>query len=162
MLFAARSSRQQPQPPPPQQQQQPPPQRRRRARRRSRCRRGRELRLCPAERGRAPPLRAGEGAAGAGSPEAALRRVTEAAEDARRGRGASRGCGGHPGETRGDLRAGNWAREDQGTGEDAENRGRGGQEARPEPSPGRRRRSPRFSEPAGAVLSGRRRGRRGR
>ena len=45
---------QQPQPPPPQQQQQPPPQRRRRARRRSRCRRGRELRLCPAERGRAP------------------------------------------------------------------------------------------------------------
>ena len=115
MLFAARSSRQQPQP------QQPPPQRRRRrARRRSRCRRGRELRLCPAERGRAPPLRAGEGAAGAGSPEAALRRVTEAAEDARRfgagarRRGASRGYGGRPEETRGDFQAENWAREDQG------------------------------------------------
>ncbi|KAI5255986.1 Triple Functional Domain Protein [Manis pentadactyla] len=113
--------------------------RRRRARRRSRCRRGRELRLCPAERGRAPPLRAGEGAAGAGSVEAALLRVTEAAEDARRGRAAGSDPrmrwtpGGAPGRSPsrglGQGEPGHW----RGRREPGE--GRAGSEARAEPRP---------------------------
>lgn len=41
----------------------------------------------PGRAGEGAALRAGKGAAGAGSSEAALRRVTEAAEDVRRGRG---------------------------------------------------------------------------
>lgn len=41
----------------------------------------------PGRAGEGAELRAGKGAAGAGSSEAALRRVTEAAEDVRRGLG---------------------------------------------------------------------------